>query len=487
MIKLTTDKPRALIMQAVTELEALVKQTYGPAGKGVLIDSGHKQEIADDGYTVLEAYEPKDELQAAVIKYLRETARKTNSRAGDGTTTSFLLLASILKQIYGDGTTFGAIDNVAITHELREGVANAVNQLRAMAKKVETKEELALVAMNSYSNAELANMIADAVFAVGKEGGVTVQETSSLETKVKITNGMSFDKGFVSAYMATNEGGLVAEMQDADILITDTHINAVMQIVPIIEKMMAKGRRQLILIAEEIEGEALATMIVNKLKGTFSTIAIKAPGYGTRKQQYFQDLALVTGATFISEQAGKSLMNAELTDLGKAKKVVVTNESTVIIDGAGDKKAIEASIEALRVAPENESSYDKGIREERIAKLTGGVAVIQVGAATETEAKSMKLKVDDAVNATRLAFRDGVVEGGGMAFKAIETHSLILNTALQRPRAQLIENGESALTDTAVDPTGVAVAALESAVSVAISFVNCGGIIAPKREEPKNQ
>lgn len=484
-LKISTDKPKNSIIQALAELDALIKGTYGPAGKGVLIDIGGSQTIADDGFTVLEAYEPKDEYQAAVIKFLRDAARKTNGRAGDGTTTAVLILSSIIGEVMGDPARIAPIDHVALTKELRDAVKEAVVQIRALSQAVETKEELAKVAKNSYGNQDMAEMIADSVHTVGKDGSVTVEQSNALESRVRITKGLGFSTGYASSLFATNENG-TAEISLPSVILTDIKINAIAQIAPILEKMHPTGKRDILLIAGEIEGEALQMLAINKLRGSLNIVAVKAPGFGSQLAQNLEDIAVLTGATIISEKFGNNLFSATVDDLGTAAKVTVTN-STTVIEGSPDTEGeVKEQVDRLKVAPDGESGFDKTRREERIAKLSGGIAVIQVGAATESEAKSMKLKVEDAVNATKLAFRDGVVKGGGVTFGSLKTGSDLLDKALQRPKTQLEENGKGSLSEDAIDPTGVAIASLESAVSVAISLINCGGIITTEREKPKD-
>ena len=473
-------------MSAIEKLFALVAPTYGPNGRGVLLDRDYVQELVDDGFSIINEFELPDELENAVIKYVREASRKTNSRAGDGTTTAYLILTAILRLIYGPESKF-ILDSQrrGITAEIRKAAKQVVEKIRADARIISTLEDLLLVAKNSYANDDVAKIVADAVFAVGKDGVVTVDSSESLETKSKIVSGMQLDRGYINPAMGVHTSEGVIELNNPMIVVTDSFIASVKQITPILELSIKDGeKRDILFICEDFAGDAMGVCIVNRMRGALNAVAIKAPGFGDNKEGSLQDIALITGATILSDKLNHPLGKAKESDLGTAKKVIITRDTTTIVDGAGDKTAIQERIAMLKTSTPA-GGFEKKNLNTRIAKLSGGVAVVQVGAPTEAEMKAMREKVEDAVNATMLAFREGVIKGGGLVFSEAQTDSEVLNAALKFPREQLEANGKDALSDDAIDPAGVVIAALESAVSVACSLIDCGGIIAPKVEEPK--
>jgi chaperonin GroEL len=483
-MKVHTNNPGDPIMSALEQLFAVVAPTYGPNGRGVLIDREFYQEIVDDGFNIINEFELPDEVENAVIKYVREASRKTNSRAGDGTTTSFLILIAILREVYGPNSKY-ILDSQrrGVTASMRKAVKVVVDKLRADARSIDTEEDLYAVAKNSYANEDIARLIARAVFSVGKDGTVTVEASDSLETKAKVVTGMQLDRGFINPYMAQHTSEGVMELMNPLIVVTDSFINAVKQLQPTLELSIAGGeKRDVLFICDDLTGEALNVLVVNHLRGALNTAAIKNPGFGDSKLETLKDIALVTGATVLSEKLGRAFSTLTEADLGSAKKVIITKDSTIIVDGAGDQKKVDAHVETLK-ATKTEGNFEKKQLEGRISKLAGGVAVVQVGAPTESEVKTTKAKVEDAVNATVLAFKEGVIDGGGKAFSGFNTDSEVLNVALRFPREQLEANGKEALSGDAIDPVGVVVAALESAVSVAGSLIDCGGVIAPKIEK----
>lgn len=485
-MKVYSDEPGKVILSGLEKLFPLVAPTYGPNGRGTLIDKEYNQELVDDGFSIINEFELPDELENAVIKYVREASRKTNSRAGDGTTTSFLVLMAILREVYGPNTKYILeSQRRGVTAGLRKAVKQVVDKIKAEARSIDTEEDLLAVAKNSFANEEIAKIVANAVYTVGKDGVVTVDSSESLETKSKIVNGMQIDRGYINPNMAVQTSDGVVELINPIIVVTDTFISGIKQITPVLELSVKDGdKRDILFICEDFVGDPLNVVIVNRLRGALNAVAIKSPGFGDNKDKNLQDIALVTGATFLSEKLGRPLTSVKAEDLGGARKVIITKDDTVIVDGKGDKTKIEAHIEALKLL-KPEGGFDKINHVQRIAKLSGGVAIVQVGAATETEVKAMKKKVENAVNATMLAFRSGVVKGGGLSLIDIETESEVLNAALKFPREQLEANGKEALSDSAIDPAGVLIAALESGVSVAIYLIDCGGIIAPKIEKPE--
>lgn len=495
-MKVYTDQPRETMMFALEELFKLVAPTYGPNGRGILIDRDYKQEILDDGHKIIEEFELKDELHNAVIKYIREASRKTNSRAGDGTTTAFLIMIAILREVFGESSKY-LIDSElrGLTKNIRIGLEEAVEKIKVQAKTVETEEDLFSVAKNSFANEKIAKIIASAVFAIGKDGTVIVETSDLLETTSKVVQGMSVDKGYISPFMTVTlingiptapENGII-ELKNPLIVIADSVINTVKQVSPIIELSAKDGeRRSVLFICEDFTAEALNLLVSGRMRGVFNMVAIKSPGFGNKKSESLKDLALITGATVLSDQAGFTLAGIKENHFGGAKKVIVSSDETIFVDGKGEKEKIDAHVEALK-ALETKSAYEKRELELRISKLTGGIATIQVGALTQTDASAIKEKVDDAKNATMLAFRGGVVAGGGKTLMEIETTSEILNKSLKFPRGVLESNGVEELSEDAIDPVGVLVAALESAVSVATSLIDCGGILAPKIEKKKDE
>lgn len=483
-MKVITEKSRETVVSAIEKLFEMVAPTYGPNGKGVLIDRDWTQEIVDDGFTIINEFELPDELENAVIKFVRAASQKTNSRAGDGTTTAYLILVAILREVLGKNSPFIVESQLrGVTAELRLAVKEAVAKLKADALPVTTREDLFNVAKNSYANETVAGIIADATLSVGKDGNVTVEMSESMETKSKLVPGMAVDRGYISAFMASGTEDGVLELVDPIIVVTDSYINALKQIQPTLELSIEGGqKRDVLFVCDDFVGDALNVLVVNKIRGALNAAAIKTPGFGDHKDEALQDIALMTGATVLSEKLGRPLASLKQADLGTAKKVIISKDQTIFVDGAGDKTKIDGHVSALK-ALEIDGTADKKSRDSRVARLTGGVAVIQVGAPTEAEAKTIQAKVEDAVNATKLAFKEGVVKGGGLSLSELETSSKVLNAALKFPREQLESNGKEQLNPDAIDPAGVLIAALESAVSVACSLIDTAGIIAPKIEK----
>lgn len=392
-----------------------VKVTLGPRGRNVILDKGYGgPTITNDGVSIAKEITLKDKFENMGAEIVKEVANKTNEQAGDGTTTATVLTQALVHE--GLRQTSLGLNSMAIRHGMEHAATDVVEALRKMATKVSKSDEIKQVATISAESSEIGEKIAETIEKVGKDGVVTVEEGQTMGIETEYTEGMEFDKGFVSAYMITNAERMEAEYKDAQILITDKKVSNVKEILPLLEKVAQAGRKELVIIADDVDGEALTTFVVNKLKGGFSVLAVKAPGFGDRKKEMLQDIAALTGGQLVSEELGRKLENTELTDLGRASRFTATKDKTTIVGGAGDKKAIEDRVASLRATLENTTSkYDKEKLEERIAKLSGGVAVIRVGAATETEMKYLKLKIEDAVNATKAALEEGIVPGGGTA------------------------------------------------------------------------
>jgi chaperonin GroEL len=412
---LYSDKARKALKSGIDKASNAVKITLGPRGRNVALDKGYGgPTITNDGVSIAKEISLRDKFENMGAEIVKEVASKTNDIAGDGTTTACVLLQAIVEE--GMKHTEAGLSAMAVRSGIEKATAEAVVALRSLAKKIQNDEEIRQVATISSESAEIGAIIADTIKEVGKDGVVTVEESQSLGIEKEVVEGLEFDRGYVSAYMVTDASRMEAVFKDPALLITDKKISSVQEVLPILQKIAESGKKDLVIIADDVEGEALATFVVNKLRGTFNVLAVKAPGYGDRKEEMLQDIATMTGGTVVSEKTGTKFENATLTMLGRASKVIATKDSTVIVGGKGAKKEIESRIAQIRKQVEQTTSkFDKEKFEERLAKLTGGVAVIRVGAATETEMKYLKLKIEDAVNATKAAIEEGIVAGGGTA------------------------------------------------------------------------
>ncbi len=401
------------LQKGVDTVANAVKVTLGPRGRNVVLDRGFGgPTITNDGVSIAKEITLKDKFENMGAEIIKEVATKTNELAGDGTTTATVLTQALVNE--GLKQTTMGINAMAVRAGMEHAAQDVVETLKKMATKISSIEEIKQVATISAEDAQLGEKIAETIDKVGKDGVVTVEESQSFGIETEFTEGMQFDKGYVSPYMVTNAERMEAEYKNAQILITDKKISGIQEILPLLEKIAQTGKKELVIIADDVDGEALATLVVNKLKGGFSVLAVKAPGYGDRKKEILADIAITTGGQLISEDIGLKLENAELAQLGKADRVIATKDSTTIVGGAGEKTTITDRVNALKAQLEQSTSkFDKEKLEERIAKLAGGVAVIRVGAATETEMKYLKLKIEDAVNATKAAIEEGIVPGGG--------------------------------------------------------------------------
>ena len=409
------EQARAALKRGVNKISDAVRITLGPRGRNVVFDKGYgAPTVTNDGVTIAKEITLKDKMENMGAEIVKEVAQKTNDVAGDGTTTAVVLTQAMVNE--GLKQTTMGVNAMGIRLGIEAAAKEMVEALRAIAKPIKDKSEIAQVATISAESAELGKIIADTIGKVGKDGVVTVEESQSVGIESDVVEGLEFDKGYVSPYMVTNAERMEAEYKDPAILLTDKKISSIQEILPLLEKLAQLGRKDLVIIADDIEGEALATFVVNKLRGAFNVLAVKAPGYGDRKKEMLGDLAVVVGGQVVSEDIGVKFEKMELTMLGSATRVVAKKDSTIIVGGKGKKAAIEAHVEKLKhQLKATDSSFDKEKLEERIAKLSGGVAVIRVGAATETEMKYKKLKIEDAVAATKAAIEEGVVPGGGTA------------------------------------------------------------------------
>lgn len=410
---------RNALKRGVDVVAGAVRVTIGPRGRNVAIDrSWGGPVITNDGVSIAKEITLADKFENMGAGIVKEVATKTNDKAGDGTSTAVVLTQALVHE--GLKRTAMGANAMMIRRGIEAAAKDAVDELKKMAKPIKTKDETRQVASISAESEELGAKIADVVEKVGKDGVVTVEESQSIGIETDYVEGLEFDKGYVSAYMITNAERMEAEAKDVAILITDRKISTIKDVIPLLEKLAQGGKRDLVIIADDVEGEALATFVLNKLKGAFNVLAVKAPGYGDRKKELLQDIAITVGAQVISEDVGLKLENADLTMLGKAQRIVATKDSTVIVGGKGKKADIEKRVAQLRTQAENtDSKFDKEKLDERIAKLSGGVAVVRVGAATETEMKYLKDKIEDAVNATKAAIAEGIVPGGGAALAKV--------------------------------------------------------------------
>ena len=515
---------RTALEKGVNQLADTVKVTLGPKGRNVVLDKSFGAPlITNDGVTIAKEIELEDGFENMGAQLIREVASKTNDVAGDGTTTATVLAQAMVHE--GMKNLEAGANPIVLRKGMKKATDNAVEAIRAMSSKVNGKEQIARVAAVSSGDEEVGQMVADAMEKVSNDGVITIEESKTMQTELDLVEGMQFDRGYISAYMATDMEKMEAILDDPYILITDKKISNIQDILPVLEQIVQSGAR-LLIIAEDIEGEALTTLIVNKLRGTFNVVAVKAPGYGDRRKEMLQDIAILTGGQVISEELGFDLKETTMDQLGRAKSVKVQKENTVIVDGCGDKKAIEDRIAQIKKAiEETTSEFDKEKLQERLAKLAGGVAVIRVGAATETEMKEAKLRMEDALNATRAAVEEGIIAGGGSAYihaskevaKLTEelegdekTGAKIILKALEAPLHQIAANaglegavivnkvresdpgvGFDAYAEAYVDmvskgildPAKVTRSALQNATSVASTLLTTESVVATIKED----
>src|SRR5215211_2053931 len=410
-----SEDARRKLKNGMNTVANAVGATLGPKGRNVAVDRKFgSPTITHDGVSVAKEIELEDPFENMGAQLLKEAASKTNDIAGDGTTTSTVLAHAIVNE--GLKALEAGYNPMLLKHGIQQATEAVVEELRKMSVKIDTKEEIASVATNSAADEEIGGLIADVMDKVGKDGVITVEESKSMQFETEFVEGMQFDRGYISAYFITNADQMEAVISDAYILINEKKISAAQDIVPLLEKLVQIGKRELVIIAEDIDGEALATLVLNKLRGMLNVLAVKAPGFGDRRKAMLQDIAVLTGGTVISEETGRKLETVTLQDLGRAEKVVSDKENTTIVGGKGDKSGIQGRIKEIRAEIDKSTSdYDKEKLQERLAKLAGGVAVVNVGAATESEMKEKKARVEDALHATRAAVEEGIVPGGGVA------------------------------------------------------------------------
>lgn len=448
-----SEEARRSLQRGVDKLAEAVRITLGPKGRNVILDKKFGSPIiTNDGVTIAKEIELEEPYENMGVQLVKEVATKTQDVAGDGTTTGTVLAQAIIRE--GLKNVTAGANPMALKRGIEKAVATAVEEIKAISKHIKNKEEIAQVATISANNdREIGNLIAEAMEKVGKDGVITVEEAKSIETTLEVVEGMQFDRGYLSPYFVTDPERMEAVLEDPYILMHDKKISNMKDLLPLLEKIVQMGK-PLLIIAEEVEGEALATLVVNKIRGTLSCVAVKAPGFGDRRKAMLEDIAILTGGQVIAEELGLKLENVDVNMLGKAKKVVVDKENTTIIEGAGNSDDVKARVAQIRTQIEDStSSYDKEKLQERLAKLAGGVAVIKVGAATETEMKEKKARVEDALSATRAAVEEGIVPGGGITLlKAINkiaemklegdeaTGASIIMRALEEPARQIATN-----------------------------------------------
>ena len=515
---------RAALERGVNQLADTVKVTLGPKGRNVVLDKSFGAPlITNDGVTIAKEIELEDGFENMGAQLIREVAAKTNDVAGDGTTTATVLAQAMINE--GMKNLAAGANPIILRKGMKKATEAAVEAIAEMSSKVNGKEQIARVAAVSSGDDEVGQMVADAMEKVSNDGVITIEESKTMQTELDLVEGMQFDRGYISAYMATDMEKMEAVLDDPYILITDKKISNIQEILPVLEQIVQSGAR-LLIIAEDIEGEALTTLIVNKLRGTFNVVAVKAPGYGDRRKEMLQDIAILTGGQVISEELGFDLKETTMDQLGRAKSVKVQKENTVIVDGCGDKNAIADRVGQIKKAiEETTSDFDREKLQERLAKLAGGVAVIRVGAATETEMKEAKLRMEDALNATKAAVEEGIIGGGGSAYIHVskkvkefaetlegdeKTGAKIILKALEAPLAQIAKNaglegavivnkvresevgtGFDAYNETYVDmvekgildPAKVTRSALQNATSVASTLLTTESVVSTIKED----
>lgn len=520
-----SDDARQILLEGVKKLADSVRITMGPKGRNVALDKKYgAPTITNDGVTIAKEIELEDVYENMGVQLVKEVATKTNDVAGDGTTTATVLAYALISE--GVRNLTAGANPMNLKKGIEKAVSKVVKKLEEVKKDITTQEEIAQVATISAQDPEVGKLIAEVMETVGHEGVITVEESQTFGLEKEVVEGMQFDNGYVSPYMITDTGSMKAQYEDVKILITDKKLTSVQELLPLLEQVAQSGKKELVVIAEDIEGEALATLVVNKLRGTFSVLAVKAPAFGDRRKEILKDIAALTGGKVISEEVGLNLEGATLGDLGEARKVISDKDNTTIVDGKGDKADIEARVNEIKGALDNTSSdFDKEKLAERLAKLTGGVGVIKVGAATEVELKEKKHRIEDALSATKAAVEEGIVAGGGVALlqaaavlDGIEgdtdevTGVHIVRKALEAPVWQIAQNSgkkgdvivdqvrnaasgegydaaEDEMVDMVkagiVDPKKVTRSALENAASLAGIFLTMEGAVTdiPSKED----
>jgi len=529
---LFNEKARAKLKAGVDKMADTVKITLGPKGRAVILDKGYgSPTITLDGVTIAKEIELKDRIENIGAELIKEVASKTNDIAGDGTTTATLLAQIFINE--GLKNVTSGVDPIAMRRGMDKAYEEVLKALKELAQKISSKEEIAQVATISARDPEVGKLIADVIEQVGKDGVVTVEESQTLGLTKELVEGLQFDRGYISAYMVTNQERMETVMENPYILVTDQKISTITSLLPLLEKLVQSGKKDLVIIADDIDGEALTTLVLNKLRGVFNVLGVKAPGFGDRRKEMLQDIAAVTGAEFISEEVGRKLENTDLVALGQAHRVVSNKETTTIVGGKGEKAEIEKRVAQIKTQiQKTDSEFDRENLKQRLGKLSGGVAVIKVGAATEVEQKEKQHRIEDAVNATKAAVEEGIVPGGGVALirctDAVETliekydksqlaeivGAKIILEGICAPLKQIAENAghngavvlnkvregkgdfgfnaatgqyENLIKTGVIDPAKVTRLALQNAVSVASLLLITEAVVAELPEEKKDK
>ncbi len=533
---LFNEKAREALKKGIDKLADAVRMTLGPRGRAVVVEKGYgAPQVTFDGVTVAKEIELEDKYENLGAEFIKQAADKTNDNVGDGTTTSVVLAHAMIEE--GErAVNEKGFNVIQLAEELKAGSRKVIKLLETQKEEINDNKKIEEVATLSAKDKDVGRLIAEVMDKVGKEGVVTIEDSNTIGNSYEVVEGLAFDRGYVSPYMITSQERMEAVLEDPYVLVTDRKISAISELLPVLEKIVSSGKKELVIIADEVEGEALATLLVNKLRGVFNVLAVKAPGFGDRRKEMLEDIAIVTGAEFVSEDLGKKLESVDISDLGHAHRVVATKDNATIVGGRGDKKAIEERIAQIKVQIKKaDSDFDKEKLQERLGKLAGGVAVIKVGAPTESAQKELKQRVEDAVSATRAAMEEGIVPGGGIAlfnvslkFSAdtgedsplLKAASQILNKALEAPLTAIISNsgehsdrivndlktdkfkkpdniwlGFNAVTNKLadlkeagiVDPLKVVKTAFLNAVSVAGNYLTVGAAITdiPEKKEGK--
>lgn len=482
-MKITLHKPLVSMHEALNKYVNFIAPTYGPAGKKILIAlSDFNIKAVDDGHEASKQFELENEFENAIISYIKEATEKTNNRVGDGTTTAVILTGAIVNEVMKEfNDVFSNTNYAGKVKEIQMATKEAIDFIRSKAKKIKTKEELYKVAYNSYNNEEIARLISSTLHAIGENGSLAIEDSPTSQTEVEIVKGIEIKKGFLSPYLINAEKEEVV-LREPVVILINKRIDSFMEIVPLIKKIIDSGKRDIFLIADGFNEQVVTEVILSKIKGVFSPLLIEIPNSDAKKVDFLEDIAAVTGAKVIDPQI-ISLNEVDIAYAGKVKKVTASKDKTTLIDGLGTKEEITKRVALLTKHLESASTYDKQNIQLRIAALSEGIALIKVGAHTENEQKAIKAKVEDSINATRIAFKDGIVKGAGKMYEDIKTSSIELNNALKAPAKQLQENGKEYLDENVTDPAGVLIAALETASSIACGLLTIGGIIATKREK----
>lgn len=483
MTKLTTAHAKQYVLSALDKYYDFVSPTYGPAGRQVLIDNGVMVRAIDDGKIASQEFEIENEIENAVIKYIRQASAETDDRVGDGTTTAAVLTVDMVRQILTVKDFQKQKDILSEVLAVKKALPEAVKQIRKGSKQVDSKEQLYAIAYNSFNDEGVAKLISDTLFEIGKDGFISIEDSRGVSTEKEIVSGLQIEKGLLSPYFISNEKGQ-AIINAPQIIVINSRVSSFQELIPVITTLMENGNKEFVIVADSFEQDVIQNIIVNRMKGVFNALLIESPGYGSQKVNYLIDIASVVGATLIDPQKGDSLESITLDKAGFVEVVRVDKNTSTFINGKG---RVTGRVKELKTELEQaQNAFEREGLTRRIAQLEGGIAVIRVGALTEGEQKTRRAKIEDAVNASKSAFKGGLSEGAGKTFEKIKTSSETLNTALKSPRKLLEENGKDWLDEDTLDPTEVLVASLETAVSTACGLVSLSGIVAPKQEKKEN-